>query len=137
MTLVEQGFIRSEAPADTWSEAVIVHYAPELIELAILMEVHLRTHAATKRHSMRSKYRSAVYTFDEEQREAAWSHLLLLQKQFDEPLVTEILPFCAFRASDERFHDYYLSNPDRPFCKTYIDPKLDLIRLNFQSLVPD
>ena len=61
---VEQGFIRSDAPADTWSEAVIVHYDPAEIDLAVLMEVHLRTHAATKDHSMRSKYRSAVYTFD-------------------------------------------------------------------------
>jgi len=132
---VDQGFICSDAPADSWSEAVVVHYDPAVIDLFILMEVHSRTHAATKRHSMRSKYRSAIYAFDEDQAKTAASNLRSLQKEFDEPLVTEVLTFRDFKASDERFHDYYLSNPDRPFCKTYIDPKLDLIRRNFASQV--
>ena len=132
---VEQGFIRSDVPADTWSEAVIVHYDPVVIDLTILMEVHLRTHAATKHHSMRSKYRSAIYTFDGKQAEVANLHLGSLQEEFGEPLVTEVLPFRAFKASDERFHDYYRTDPERPFCKTYIDPKLDLIRREFASQV--
>lgn len=127
--------MRSDAPADSWSEAVIVHYDPAVIELAILVEVHLRTHAATKRHSMRSKYRSAIYPFDEDQSQEAGALLRGLQRHFDEPLVTEVLPFRAFKASDDRFHDYYLTNPDRPFCKTYIDPKLAMIRRDFAAQV--
>lgn len=41
---VDQGFVRSDAPADTWSEGVIVTFDPSVIPLATLSEVHLRTH---------------------------------------------------------------------------------------------
>jgi len=68
---VEQGFIRSTAPHDGWSEAVIVHFDPAVIDLKTLIEVHLRTHASTSEHSMRGKYRSAVYAFDPQQADDA------------------------------------------------------------------
>lgn len=64
---VAQGFIKSRPPAGTWSEAVIVTYDPTKIDLATLIEIHLQTHACTSEHKMRSKYRSAIYTFDEDQ----------------------------------------------------------------------
>ena len=54
-----------------------------------------------------------------------------LQSGFDKPLVTSVLPFETFKLSDERFQNYYLDNPERPFCKTYIDPKLAVIRKRF------
>ena len=38
-------------------------------------------------------------------------------------------------ARPTRFHDYYATDPDRPFCRTYIEPKLRLIREAYSSLV--
>lgn len=131
---VEQGFIRSAPPADSWSEAVIVHFDSSEIDLATLIEVHVRTHSSTGNHSMRSKYRSAIYTFNESQAETAQAQLTALGPDFEGKLVTKVLPFEGFRASDERFQNYYAQNPERPFCKRYIDPKLDLIRQRFRSL---
>jgi len=130
---VEQGFIRSEAPADGWSEAVIVSFDPSTLTINTLIEVHIRTHSATKAHSMRDKYRSAVYTFEEDQAEIAEQSLDRVRSDFDESLVTQVLPFVAFKSSDERFHNYYKTNPERPFCKRYIDPKLDHIRRVFSA----
>ncbi|HYX47892.1 MAG TPA: peptide-methionine (S)-S-oxide reductase, partial [Sphingomicrobium sp.] len=57
---VEQGFIRSDPPSDTWAEGVIVHFHPSVIDLSMLIEVHLRTHNATARYVPGSKYRGAV-----------------------------------------------------------------------------
>lgn len=125
---VAQGFIKSDPPADTWSEAVIVTFDPAEIDLAALIEIHLRTHASTSHHKMRGKYRSAIYTFDEAQQRASRAEINHLQSEFDEDIVTNVLPFGAFRESDERFHNYYQSDPERPFCKTYIDPKLIKLR---------
>jgi peptide-methionine (S)-S-oxide reductase len=132
---VEQGFIRSSAPYHAWSEAVIVHFDAAQIGLDTLLEVHLRTHAATRQHSLREKYRSAVYAFDKEQLQQAQEILACLQTQFAEPLITRVLPFDSFRPSAARFHNYYRSNPQRPFCRTYIDPKLALIRKQFADKV--
>lgn len=132
---VEQGWIKSTPPFESFSEAVIVTFDPEVISLEVLIEVHLRTHASQVEHSFRSKYRSAIYTFDPDQADRAAGCLSDLQSGFDNPLVTNILPFEAFKLSEERFQNYYLDNPDRPFCKTYIDPKLSTLRGRFSRHV--
>ncbi|MEQ8709824.1 MAG: peptide-methionine (S)-S-oxide reductase [Rhodospirillales bacterium] len=131
----EQGFIRSDPPCDNWSEAVIVHYDETDIRLADLIEIHLRTHASGSAHSMRGKYRSAIYCFTAEQQKAAADVLASLQDGFDETLVTQVLPFAGFRESDQRFQNYYEQGPERPFCQTYIDPKLRILRERFSGLV--
>lgn len=125
---VDQGFIRSSPPNDSFSEAVIVTYDPALIPLDVLVSVHLRTHASTSRHSMRGKYRSAVYTFDGTQAEAVRRIIAQQQAEFDKPVITATVPYVGFKASPEQFQDYYLTNTGRPFCATYIDPKLAKIR---------
>jgi len=51
------------------------------------------------------------------------------------PLVTSVLDFIEFKFSDERFHDYYKTDPDRPFCAAYIDPKLKVLRERFAGAV--
>lgn len=132
---VSQGFIQSEEPHDTFSEAVIVEFRSDEIPLKALIEVHLRTHASTSNHKMRRKYRSAIYTRDAVQADLARQHLLDLQPNFDQPLVTQVLPFIAFRASDERFEQYFEKNAGGPFCTRYIDPKLDLLTAEFSELL--
>src|SRR3546814_14066805 len=61
-----------------------------------------------------------------------------LQREFEDRIETRVLPFRDFKPSDERFINYYATNPDKPFCRRYIDPKLDVIRRNFaEILVPN
>jgi peptide-methionine (S)-S-oxide reductase len=125
---VDQGFLRSIVPNESLSEGVVVHFDPAVIALAELVEAHLHTHASTSAHSMRHKYRSAVYAFDDAQAREARKALADLQSQFDAPLITQVLPFAGFAASDERFRNYYATDPDRPFCRTHIAPKLARLR---------
>lgn len=127
---VEQGYIASEAPADNLSEAVIVHYLPKMVILKRLLEIHLHTHNSTSNHSFRKKYRSAVYFFSTEDEVEVRKNLDLLQKDFEKRLVTQILPFRKFEASRESIRDYYKKNPDAPFCKRYIEPKLTFLNKN-------
>lgn len=82
---------------------------------------------------MRGKYRSAIYTFDEPQAEQAREALRRLQSEFDAPLQTLVLDRVAFEDSEPRYRNYYLSGPDRPFCETYIDPKLTVLRESFSD----
>jgi len=128
---VEQGFMRSDPPHEDWSEAILATFRPSRIDLAVLIEIHLRTHARMSDHKLRGKYRSAIYTFDDRQKVSAENALKTLQGGFEKPLVTRVLPQREFRQSEERFQNYYFSNPDRPFCRTYIDPKLRVLREQF------
>ncbi len=135
VTRVDQGFIRAPAPDDSWSEAVVAHFDPSIIPLATLIEIHLRTHASTSDHKMRGKYRSAVYATGADQAAEVTGILSRLQPGFDAPLVTRVLTFDAFKASDARFQNYHKTHANGPFCTRYIDPKLDLLRRNFSAFV--
>lgn len=127
---VEQGFIRSDAPDDSFSEAVRVTWHPEDIPLDVLIEIHLRTHASTSDHKMRGKYRSAIYAMDDAQARDAKAILERLRDSEGEDYVTRVLLFDAFRPSDDRFHRYAEKNAGNQFCTRYIDPKLAKLRAN-------
>lgn len=130
----EQGWI-SASGAVEFSEAVLVHFNSEKIPLKVLIEVHLHTHKCTSNHSMRSKYRSAVYTFSSEQRLESEQILKLLKKQFEDKLITKVYGFEEFKMSAEQYQNYYQKNPEKPFCKTHIDPKLNLLPRRFPKHV--
>lgn len=124
---VEQGWIASEDENEWFSEAVIVYFNPEEVPLKILMEVHLRTHKSSSKHSMRSKYRSAIYYFQDTEKYVITNTLESLKKEIDQDIITQVLPFKQFKESREEIQNYYFKNPDKPFCQTYITPKLKLI----------
>ena len=130
---VEQGFIALKEDIDSYSEAIIVHYNPEIIGLEDLIQIHLYTHNSTADHSMRAKYRSAVYVFDSLELEKVTTILKLQQKDFSRPLVTRAYYFGRFKPSLPQFHNYYYSNPEKPFCSTYIIPKLALLLKEFKQ----
>jgi len=132
---VEQGFIAAINDEDSYSEAVIVHFDPRIIPLEILIEIHLYTHESTTEHSMRDKYRSAIYTYSDTQPIEIQLIIRKLQQNFSKPIITKILPFHKFRLSIEKFQNYYYSNPDKPFCKNYINPKLHLLQKKFSTVI--
>lgn len=135
VTSAAQGFIASEPPQDSYSEAVDVMFDPDVLPLEALLEVHLRTHASQSNHKMRGKYRSAVYVHSEAQGLEVAHALARLQHGFDAPLVTQVLRFVSFKPSDERFQNYAARHRGGPFCARYIDPKLDMLRAQFGAFV--
>jgi peptide-methionine (S)-S-oxide reductase len=132
---VEQGFIASIDENDSLSEAVIVYFNPKEIELKTLIEIHLYTHKSTSNHSMRTKYRSAIYIFSEEQRRSSIEILASFQEVFENKIITQVLLFKTFNPSPEAFQDYYQKNPNKPFCEKYIYPKLNLVTQQFSKRV--
>ncbi len=132
---VEQGWIASKEKDNYFSEAVIVTYNATLISLEDLIEIHLYTHKSTSNHSMRMKYRSAIYYFFEEQKMKSLYKIDSLQSLFEEKIITKVLPFEMFKASREEIQNYYQKNPHKPFCEKYINPKLDLLLKKYTLFV--
>lgn len=130
---VEQGWIASEGEASTFSEAVSVHFNTSQISLAVLVEIHLLTHKSTSVHSMRKKYRSAIYYFGAEQKMKVNQLLNGFQSKFDNKLITQVLPYAKFKTSGVEIKNYYYKNPKQPFCQTYINPKLKLLLNQFSA----
>ena len=56
-----------------------------------------------------------------------------LGEETGEAVHTLVLSFVGFRASDARYQNYYRTDPSRPFCQSYIDPKLAYIRQHYSK----
>lgn len=125
---VEQGYIASTDKNNYFSEAVVVTYDPQIIELHDLIEIHLHTHKSTSNHSFRKKYRSAIYYFNDHEKEVITAIISKLNSDFDNKLITQILKFQSFQTSRQELLNYYNNDPEKPFCKRYIHPKLQLLK---------
>ena len=132
---VEQGWVSAPPPDDAFSEAVIVHYDPAEITAEDLVGVHLETHAATKNHGLRHRYRSAVYAFSPEDEDTLSAILERLAADSPEPIITKVYRFADFRPSLPEHQDYYRTDPERPFCRRFIAPKLEALRLSRPELI--
>lgn len=131
---VLQGWISTaQIDADTLSEAVIVQYNPDLIELDTLIEIHLLTHSSTANHSKRGKYRSAIYTFCTETESLSKEILEQKQALFEKPIITKVYPFKSFKSNKEEYLNYYEKNKTGAFCQRYIAPKLKLLLTKYPS----
>ena len=130
---VEQGFIAPAENIEAFSEAVIVYFNQDFIGLKDLITIHLHTHQSTKNHSMRSKYRSAIYFFEAEQERLSKQYLNEIQRDFKEILITEVLSFGLFTPSEERFQNYYFKDKEKPFCQRHISPKIGLLMQKFSK----
>ena len=131
---VEQGWVASDGVHSDFSEGVIVYFDPAIISLKTLIDIHLATHSCTVDHSMRKKYRSAIYIFSDQQSVQAQEILSVAQLQHTAPLITKVLPFLSFKLNQETYQEYYLKNPDKPFCQRYIEPKLSLLKKEFKEV---
>ncbi|WP_121812290.1 peptide-methionine (S)-S-oxide reductase [Mucilaginibacter kameinonensis] len=135
---VDQGWIASDAENTTPSEAVIVHFDQQQISLETLVAIHLHTHSCTAEHTMRGKYRSAVYTFNDAQLNAATAAIKALQTEFEQPVITKALPFQTFKLNSENYLDYYYKDPSKPFCQNIVNPKLKALLIRFKNQIdPD
>jgi peptide-methionine (S)-S-oxide reductase len=124
---VEQGYLSSTAPYENKSEAVIIHFTDQ-VDLEKLIDIHLQTHAATKQHSRRNDYRSAIYYFDEELKNRIGEIIISLSQKRKQTYITKVLALESFEPSRESIQNYYQTRPEAPFCKRYIEPKLELVK---------
>jgi len=132
---VKQGWIASGGEPERFSEGVVVHFNPVIISLQTLIPVHLHTHSCASQHSMRDKYRSAVYAFNEQQALVCAEIIETLQAEFSDPIITKVLDFGSFILNKPEYLNYYFGNPDKPFCQNIVNPKLKQLLRDFNEQV--
>lgn len=132
---VEQGWFKIANTTSDFSEAVRVTFDSEVINLTDLIAIHIDTHSATEVHSMRHKYRSAVYTYSEQQAQQANLAIHTKQDDYIKPLVVQVYAAGEFKHSPTKYQDYYYSNPHRPFCEIRINPKLSKLLAHYRDNV--
>ena len=114
------------------AEAVQITYDPAEIQyeqlLEVFFEIHDPTTADREGPDVGSQYRSAVFYHDDEQREAVESYIDELETNGTyDGIVTEVEPLETFWRAEEKHQDYYEKNPEQPYCRMQIPPKLEKI----------
>ena len=98
-------------------EAVRVHYDPEQVDYARLLEVFWRNvdplDAGGQFCDRGAQYRSAVFVHDATQRRLAADSRRALEGRLDGPVATEILEAGPFHPAEAYHQDYYRANPIR------------------------
>jgi peptide-methionine (S)-S-oxide reductase len=121
------------------AEAVQITYDPAVVSYADLLRVFFATHDPTTEDrqgpDVGSQYRSAVFTHDGAQRETAERTIEALQRSYDDPIVTEVEPLDAFYEAEPYHQDYFRENPDAPYCRVNVPPKIAKLESGFGELL--
>ena len=115
------------------SETVEVTYDENIITLKEILELFFKIIDPTiidrQGHDIGHQYRTGIYYIDENDIETINICINNLSKQYDKPIVTEILKLENFTKAEEYHQDYLIKNPTG-YC--HIDPKMFEIAKNYK-----
>ena len=147
VTEAESGYSGGHVEAPTYeavcggrtghAEVVQVRFQPEVIGYREVLEVFFGIHDPTTQDRQGNdsgpQYRSAIFTHDEAQQATAVSltEELTVQGVFDDPIVTQIVPFERFWPAGDLHRQYFQRNPAQPYCMMVVGPKVSKFRQRF------
>lgn len=116
------------------AEVVRVVFDPEKLPFDHLLKWFWKLHDPTQLNrqgnDIGTQYRSAIYFYSDEQKAAAEKSKEAAQKDFKEPIVTEITKASKFYAAEKYHQEYYRNNKNKnPYCRFVILPKLEKLGL--------
>lgn len=119
------------------AEVIQIEFDPTQISYADLLRIHLATHDPTTLNRQGAdrgtQYRSVIFTHSAEQQATAQAVVQEMQANFDESIVTQVVPAETFYAAEDYHQDYYRSNPGAGYCQAVINPKLSKARALFKQ----
>ncbi len=145
---VESGYSGGTVPNPTYdavctgktghAEVTHITFDPHVISFQEILDVFWKTHDPTTLNrqgaDVGTQYRSVIfYNSDEQKKTAEQSKKeLKVAKVWDDPIVTEIVPFTKFYKAENYHQDYYNANQNQPYCRMVINPKLIKFQKTFQ-----
>jgi len=148
---VESGYCNGHVPQPSYeqvcrgdtghAEAVRVEFAPDLLSFEDLLDVFFAIHDPTtpnrQGNDIGTQYRSAIFYLSPEQEAAARAKIeqLAWEGAFDEPIVTEVEPAATFWPAEAYHDNYFARNPNQPYCRYVVAPKVAKFRHSFGARV--
>lgn len=119
------------------AEVIQIEFEPGKISFNQLLEVFWAAHDPTTLNrqgaDVGTQYRSVIYYQNEAQRAAAEKSKAEAQKQFTDPIVSEIQPLTRFYPAEGYHQDYYRNNESQPYCQAVIRPKLEKLKKKLEK----
>ena len=119
------------------AEVVQVEFDPSAITYRELLEVFYGIHDPTtlnrQGNDVGTQYRSAIFPHSPEQERIAREVIDTLTREgvFGAPIVTTIEPAGPFFAAVGYHQGYYDRNPEQPYCRAMIAPKVAKLRAKY------
>lgn len=114
------------------AETCQIQFDPFVISYAAILDIFWQAHDPTTLNrqgaDVGSQYRSIIFYHDDKQKKIALKSRKQAAKKYQQPIVTEILPFSKFYRAEDYHQDYFERNPNAPYCIYVIQPKLDKLR---------
>lgn len=119
------------------AEVVKVVFDSTVITFGDLLYVFFATHDPTTVNrqgaDVGTQYRSVIFYNSEIQKKEATEFIDRLnnEKQFNQPVITEVTSSLVFYPAEEYHQDYYKRNPNASYCRYVIDPKIEKLKKSF------
>jgi len=115
------------------AEVVEVEFDPAQIGYEQLLDVFWANHNPTTLNrqglDVGAQYRSAIFYVDEQQRATAEKSKGQAQRSYSKPIATEITRAASFRPAPENHQNFCRKNPNNPYVRQIIEPKLQKLGL--------
>jgi peptide-methionine (S)-S-oxide reductase len=121
------------------AEVVQVTFDPQQITFRELLEIFFTIHDPTTLNrqgaDVGTQYRSAIFYHTPEQRQTAEQVIaeLTAERLYDAPIVTEVAPFSGFYEAEPYHQEYFANNPNQPYCRAVVAPKVAKFRAKFRE----
>jgi len=121
------------------AEVVQVIFDPRVISYREVLEVFFSVHDPTTRNRQGAdvgpQYRSIILYHGNEQKKTAEGYVQELEaaRVWNAPIVTEIAPFEVFYEGEDYHQQYFENNPQQPYCRMVIEPKVAKFRKRYHS----
>jgi peptide-methionine (S)-S-oxide reductase len=122
------------------AEVIQIEFAPQKISYDKLLyyfwEAHDPTTLNRQGADTGTQYRSIILYQTGKQKLLAEKSKLEAQKKFNSPIVTEIVPLKKFYRGEAHHQDYYENNPEQPYSRAVIRPKVLKIEKELKKAAP-
>ena len=116
------------------TEVVQVTFDPAVISYRDILNVFFAIHDPTtlnrQGHDAGTQYRSAIYTHILDQDRVAREAIdeLTAGGIWKDPIVTEVEALDTFYPAEEYHQNYFARNPEQPYCRAVVEPKVSKFR---------
>ena len=121
------------------AEIAQITFDPDVISYSDILYIFWRTHDPTTLNrqgaDVGTQYRSVIFYHTEEQKAIAEQSKRDTEaaKVWPKPIVTEIIPLTNFYPAEAYHQNYFRLNPNQPYCRAVIDPKVQKFRKTLQD----
>jgi len=123
------------------AEVIQIRFDPAVVSYEQLLKTFWEAHDPTtlnrQGHDAGTQYRSIILYHDERQKLLAEKSKLEAQKDFSDPIVTEIAPLKKFYAAEDYHRDYYRTHSDQTYCRAVIRPKVEKFEKKLKETHPE